>query len=59
MGERRDSAESLGVMQSIPIVFSPIKINDVNYVDGGVLRNLPAWSSEIIAPPSSGATAAR
>ena len=29
---------------SIPIVFSPIKINDVNYVDGGVLRNLPAWA---------------
>lgn len=28
---------------SIPIVFQPVKINGVNYVDGGVLRNLPAW----------------
>lgn len=28
---------------SIPIVFRPVKINGVNYVDGGVLRNLPAW----------------
>ncbi len=28
---------------SIPIVFHPIRINGVNYVDGGVLRNLPAW----------------
>lgn len=28
---------------SIPIVFNPVKINGVNYVDGGVLRNLPAW----------------
>lgn len=29
---------------SIPIVFRPVKINGVNYVDGGVLRNLPAWA---------------
>lgn len=29
---------------SIPIVFQPIKINGVHYVDGGVLRNLPAWA---------------
>lgn len=29
---------------SIPIVFQPIRINGVNYVDGGVLRNLPAWA---------------
>lgn len=29
---------------SIPVVFNPIKINGVNYVDGGVLRNLPAWA---------------
>lgn len=28
----------------IPIIFNPIKINGVNYVDGGVLRNLPAWA---------------
>lgn len=29
---------------SIPIIFSPVKINGVTYVDGGVLRNLPAWA---------------
>lgn len=29
---------------SIPIVFEPVKINDGIYVDGGVLRNLPAWA---------------
>lgn len=28
---------------SIPIVFSPVEINGIHYVDGGVLRNLPAW----------------
>ena len=29
---------------SIPIVFKPIRINGINYVDGGVLGNLPAWA---------------
>lgn len=29
---------------SIPIIFNPIRIKGVNYVDGGVLRNLPAWA---------------
>lgn len=29
---------------SIPIVFNPVVINGVRYVDGGVLRNLPAWA---------------
>lgn len=29
---------------SIPIIFEPVKINDGVYVDGGVLRNLPAWA---------------
>ncbi|MDE6272715.1 MAG: patatin-like phospholipase family protein [Muribaculaceae bacterium] len=29
---------------SIPIIFHPVRINGVNYVDGGVLRNLPAWA---------------
>lgn len=29
---------------SIPIIFQPVKIKGVNYVDGGVLRNLPAWA---------------
>jgi len=29
---------------SIPIIFPPQQIAGVNYVDGGVLRNLPAWA---------------
>lgn len=29
---------------SIPIIFNPVRINGVSYVDGGVLRNLPAWA---------------
>lgn len=29
---------------SIPIVFKPVKIDGVSYVDGGVLNNLPAWA---------------
>ncbi len=29
---------------SIPVIFHPVKINGVHYVDGGVLRNLPAWA---------------
>lgn len=29
---------------SIPVIFPPVRINGVNYVDGGVLRNLPAWA---------------
>ena len=28
---------------SIPIVFAPVEIDGVPYVDGGVLRNHPAW----------------
>lgn len=28
---------------SIPIVFKPVKIDGTYYVDGGVLRNHPAW----------------
>lgn len=28
---------------SIPIIFKPVNIDGVNYVDGGVLRNHPAW----------------
>lgn len=28
---------------SIPIVFTPVKIDGTHYVDGGVVRNLPAW----------------
>lgn len=28
---------------SVPIVFTPVEIDGVHYIDGGVLRNLPAW----------------
>ena len=29
---------------SIPIIFPPVEIDGVHYVDGGVLRNMPAWA---------------
>lgn len=29
---------------SIPIAIPPVRINGYTYVDGGVLRNLPAWT---------------
>lgn len=29
---------------SIPVIFPPKRINGIPYVDGGVLRNLPAWA---------------
>ena len=29
---------------SIPIAFKPVEIDGSTYVDGGVLRNLPAWT---------------
>jgi len=29
---------------SVPIVFSPVTIDNACYIDGGVLRNLPAWA---------------
>lgn len=28
---------------TIPVIFKPVEIDGVNYVDGGVLRNHPAW----------------
>lgn len=37
-------AERVLASSSIPIVFSPVTINGVRYVDGGVLHNLPAWA---------------
>lgn len=37
-------AERVVASCSMPIIFKPIKINGINYVDGGVLRNLPAWT---------------
>lgn len=29
---------------AMPIVFKPVKIDGVRYVDGGVVANMPAWS---------------
>lgn len=37
-------AERVVASCSIPIIFKPMKIDDTNYVDGGVLHNLPAWA---------------
>lgn len=37
-------AQRIGASCSIPILFKPMNIEGVNYVDGGVLRNLPAWA---------------
>ncbi len=36
-------AKTVAASCCIPIVFQPVKINGVNYVDGGVLHNLPTW----------------
>ena len=36
--------ECLTASCSIPIVFKPVRIAGVSYVDGGVLNNLPAWA---------------
>lgn len=38
-----DIAECVSASCSIPIVFRPVVINGVTYVDGGVTANLPAW----------------
>lgn len=37
-------AERVAASCSIPIIFKPVKIDGINYVDGGVLRNLPSWA---------------
>lgn len=39
-----DIAECVSASCSIPIVFKPVKIDGVTYVDGGVVANLPAWA---------------
>lgn len=36
-------AERVMASCAIPITFPPVIINDTEYVDGGVLRNHPAW----------------
>lgn len=37
-------AERVAASCSIPIIFKPVKIDGVTYVDGGVLHNLPSWA---------------
>lgn len=39
-----DIADCVSASCSIPIVFKPVKIKGVTYVDGGVTANLPAWA---------------
>lgn len=39
--EKGNLVEALVASSSIPILFSPKKINGVHYVDGGVLKNFP------------------
>ena len=39
-----DIAECVAASCCIPIVFKPIVMDGVRYVDGGVLANLPAWA---------------
>ncbi|MCM1164184.1 MAG: patatin-like phospholipase family protein [Muribaculaceae bacterium] len=39
-----DIADCVSASCSIPIIFKPVKIKGVTYVDGGVTANLPAWA---------------
>lgn len=39
-----DIAECVCASCAIPIVFKPVRIDGVTYVDGGVLHNSPAWA---------------
>ena len=39
-----DIGECVAASCSIPIVFKPVRIGGVTYVDGGVVANLPAWA---------------
>ncbi len=42
--EKGPLADCVAASCSIPIVFKPVRIDGVRYVDGGVLHNLPAWT---------------
>ncbi len=37
-------AERVMASCAIPIVFTPIKVDGVSYVDGGVVHNMPSWA---------------
>ena len=41
--EKGDIVEAVAASCSIPILFRPVEIGGVRYVDGGVLRNMPSW----------------
>lgn len=41
--DRGPIGDRMAASCSIPIIFKPVRIDGVNYVDGGVLRNHPAW----------------
>lgn len=42
--DRGDIGDCVAASCSIPVVFKPQEIDGRRYVDGGVLRNLPAWT---------------
>lgn len=47
LAEQFSEGEIGPIMQascSIPVAFPPVEINGTTYVDGGVVRNLPAWT---------------
>lgn len=39
--DKGKAADIIWASSSIPIVFPPVELNGINYVDGGVLRNFP------------------
>lgn len=41
--DKGDIVETVAASCSIPILFRPVEIDGVRYVDGGVLRNMPSW----------------
>lgn len=41
--DKGDIVEAVAASCSIPILFRPVEIGGVRYVDGGVLRNMPSW----------------
>lgn len=41
--DKGDIVEEVSASCSIPILFRPVEIDGVRYVDGGVLRNMPSW----------------
>lgn len=44
MFEQGEIGDVVAASCAIPIVFKPVTIDGVRYVDGGVLHNLPAWT---------------